>query len=315
MMPKMHSPRRATRTFCALAILVFALVNIESAKAESLIVQSTTSAQNSGLYDALLPLFEAQTGIRVRVVAVGTGQALRNAADGNGDLLITHHPPSEMAFIARGYGTTRHPFMKNHYLLLGPASDPAEIRTATNLREALVRIARHGAQSRAQNQQAQNQQIRFISRGDDSGTHKRELELWQASGVKPLPHQDPQNRTWYLEAGAGMGTTLNLAAEQQAYTLTDQASWLSFKHPHKQRGGLEVLFARDSLLGNQYAAVLVSPQKHPHTQHAAAKTLVAWLVSPQGQKAIAGYKINGAPLFTPNAQEFAENAPLLEGLE
>ena len=274
---------------------------------ETLLVQSTTSVRNAGLYDAILPLFEAETGIRVRVVAVGTGQALRNAADGNGDVLITHHPPSEEAFIAQGYGVARHPFMQNEYLLIGPESDPAAVATATDIRQALARIQGQGTAHPPASQSPDKPAVRFISRGDDSGTHKRERELWHRVNA-PLPVPKPRDSTWYLEAGAGMGATLNLAAALGAYTLTDKGSWLSFKN----RAGLRIVYAQDPLLSNQYAAILINPLRHPHIRTQAARDFVRWLVSEQGQAAIAAYKIAGERLFTPNAAQFPNNLPLLE---
>ena len=289
---------------------------------ETLLVQSTTSVRNSGLYEAILPLFEAETGIAVRVVAVGTGQALRNAADGNGDLLITHHQASEEAFIAQGFGIARHPFMRNQYLLMGPAHDPAAIASASSVTQALVRIRQSAEKSTEksveksaqQNPQANPQAVVFVSRGDDSGTHKRERELWQAvqeaTGQAP-PTPDSQAKgtsPWYLEAGAGMGATLNLTAALGAYTLTDKGSWLSFKN----RGDLQALFSDDSRLGNQYAAILINPARHPHIRHQAALRLVRWLVSEDGQAAIARYTIAEQRLFTPNADQFPNNLLLLE---
>ena len=285
---------------------------------ETLLVQSTTSVRNSGLYEAILPLFEAETGIAVRVVAVGTGQALRNAADGNGDLLITHHQASEEAFIAQGFGIARHPFMRNQYLLMGPAHDPAAIASASSVTQALVRIRQSAEKSTEKSVEKSAQQtpqaVVFVSRGDDSGTHKRERELWQAvqeatGQAPPTPNsQAIDTSPWYLEAGAGMGATLNLTAALGAYTLTDKGSWLSFKN----RGDLQALFSDDSRLGNQYAAILINPARHPHIRHQAALRFVRWLVSEDGQAAIARYTIAEQRLFTPNADQFPNNLLLLE---
>jgi tungstate transport system substrate-binding protein len=264
-------------------ILVLALVWSPGAHAgpDFITLASTTSTQNSGLLAAILPQFTAKTGITVRVVAVGTGQALRIARNGDADALLVHHRASENAFVAEGYGLSRHDVMYNDFILVGPANDPAGIATAPTAAEAFRRIAA--------------QQALFASRGDDSGTHKKELELWATTGLTP-------NETWYLETGSGMGSTLNLAAAKNSYALTDRGTWITFGN----KGDLAMLFKGDPALFNPYGMIVVNPARHPHVKAAQAQQLADWLLSEEGQQAIGDFRINGFQAFCPNADGLAD---------
>ncbi len=244
-------------------------------------VASTTSTENSGLFAHLLPQFTAASGIAVRVVAVGTGQAITLARNGDADLLFVHHKPSEEAFVADGHGVERFDVMYNDFVLVGPAGDPAGIRGLAEAPAALARIAAAEAP--------------FASRGDDSGTHKKELGLWQAAGVDAVA----ASGTWYRETGSGMGATLNTASAMDAYALTDRATWLKFAN----KGGLEVLVEGDRRLFNQYGIILVNPAKHPHVKAADGEAFIGWLTSPAGQSAIGAYRIEGTQAFFPNARK------------
>jgi tungstate transport system substrate-binding protein len=244
-----------------------------------IVVQSTTSTEQSGLFGHILPLFEEKTGIDVRVVAVGTGQAIKNARNGDGDVLFVHSKPDEEKFVAEGFGVKRFDVMYNDFVVVGPKCDPAGIAGTSDVAAALKKIAEAEAP--------------FVSRGDDSGTHKAELKLWQAAGVDPKA----ASGTWYRETGSGMGPTLNTAAGMGAYALTDRGTWLSFQNP----GDLEIAVEGDAQLFNQYGVMLVSPEKHPNVKAELGQQFVDWLASPEGQQAIAGYKINGQQLFFPNA--------------
>lgn len=242
-------------------------------------VASTTSTENSGLFAYLLPKFEEQTDIEVRVVAVGTGQAIELARNGDADVLFVHHTPSEEEFVAEGHGVERFDVMYNDFVIVGPASDPAGVKGMKDVTAALEKIAEN--------------QASFASRGDDSGTHKKELSLWEASGV------DTQNASghWYRETGSGMGATLNTASGMNAYALTDRATWLQFGN----KGDLEILVEGDSTLFNQYGIILVSPEKHPHVKKNRGQQFVNWVLSEEGQKLIGAYKIEGQQAFFPNA--------------
>ncbi|WP_424830833.1 substrate-binding domain-containing protein [Ruegeria sp.] len=244
------------------------------------VVQSTTSTQNSGLLDYILPGFEAETGIDVRVVAVGTGQAIRNAINGDGDVLLVHAKPAEEKFVADGWGVERLDVMYNDLVLVGPKSDPAGVRGGDDVVTALAAIAQA--------------EVPFASRGDDSGTHKAEMQHWSAAGLDPTG----ASGTWYRETGSGMGATLNIASGMGAYVLTDRATWLSFGN----RGDLEVLVEGDPRLFNQYGVILVNPEKHPGVRAAAGQRFIDWLTGPDGQGAIASYRLDGEQLFFPNAQ-------------
>jgi tungstate transport system substrate-binding protein len=243
-------------------------------------VASTTSTENAGLFGFILPQFQQATGIEVRVVAVGTGQAIKNAERGDADVLFVHHKPSEEQFVAQGFGVERHEVMYNDYLLLGPQTDPARIK---GLKDAVAALAQIAAQ-----------QAPFVSRGDDSGTHKRELSLWEAAGIDVKK----ASGSWYREAGAGMGATLNLASGLDGYTISDRGTWVSFRN----KGRLSVLTEGDPRLFNQYGVILVNPAKHTHVKAKEGQAFIDWLSSDQGQKVIADFRIEGEQLFFPNAK-------------
>ncbi len=246
-----------------------------------LTLASTTSTQNSGLYEFLLPKFTARTGIDVRVVAVGTGRAVQLARAGDADVLLVHHRGLEEQFVADGFGLARLDVMYNKFHFVGPKSDPLHLRDAKDVHEVMRALAEGKAE--------------FISRGDKSGTHLREVALWKSAGIDPAP----ASGTWYLEAGGGMGKTLNLAIGKNAYCMTDSSTWLAFKN----RGDHEVLFDRDPRIYNNYAVIVVSKQRHPHTKQLMAQQFADWLVSSEGQAAIAAYKIGGQQAFVPNASD------------
>ncbi len=245
-----------------------------------IVVQSTTSTQNSGLFDELLPKFEAATGIEARVVAVGTGQALKNAQNCDGDVLFVHAKPDEEKFVAAGYGVERFDVMYNDFVIVGPKADPAKIGGMQDAAAALEKIALAKAP--------------FASRGDDSGTNKKEMSLWQAAGVDPTG----ASGKWYRETGSGMGATLNAAAGMDAYTLTDRSTWISFNN----KDGLEILVEGDPDLYNQYGVMRVSPEHCPNAKVQAGQEFVNWVTGPEGQAAIASYQIDGQQLFFPNAK-------------
>ncbi len=261
-------------------VLVFLLLcmmaSLATAKDKKLLLASTTSTQNSGLYDYLLPKFTKETGITVHVVAVGTGQALRIAQNGDADVLIVHHRPSEDAFIAAGFGIERRDLMFNDFVLVGPMSDPAEIASAVTAKDAFNRIA--------------DAQAKIISRGDESGTHRKELELWRAVGIAP-------DGKWYREIGAGMGAALNMAAAVDGYLLSDRGTWLSFGN----KGDLKILFEGDPSLHNPYGIILVNPARYAHVRIAEARAFSDWLTSPRGQELIAAFMLYGQLLFCPAA--------------
>lgn len=252
-----------------------------------LILASTTSTQNSGLLDHILPIFTARTGIEVRVIAVGTGQALRIARAGDADAILVHHRASEDKFVASGDGVRRLDIMYNDFVLIGPNADPAGVRAAPSVTQALQRIAAHKAT--------------FASRGDDSGTHKKEQELWAKAGITP-------SGTWYLETGSGMGATLNLAADKNIYLLSDRGTWITFGN----KRDLAILFSGDPALHNPYGYIAVDPKRHPHVNAAAAKALGDWLVSKEGQAAISDFRIDGFQAFCPNAGTLADQSHLKE---
>jgi tungstate transport system substrate-binding protein len=244
-----------------------------------IIVQSTTSTQNSGLFEHILPQFTKKTGIEVRVVAVGTGQALKNAENGDGDVVLVHSKSDEEKFVADGFGVKRHDVMYNDFIIVGPAADTAKIAGIKDSPEALKKIAEVEAP--------------FASRGDESGTHKAELKLWQDAGIDPRP----SSGTWYLETGSGMGATLNTAVGKDAYTLTDRGTWLSFAN----KSDFKVMVEGDPKLFNQYGVILVNPAKHKSVKAQEGQAFIDWLTGSEGQAAIAGYKIDGQQLFFPNA--------------
>tara|TARA_B100002052_G_scaffold263796_1_gene259222 strand:+ start:3128 stop:3970 length:843 start_codon:yes stop_codon:yes gene_type:complete len=246
---------------------------------DSIVIQSTTSTANSGLYDYLLPLFEETHGIKVNVVAVGTGQAIRNAMRGDGDVLLVHAESDEKQFVADGWGVERFDLMFNDFVLVGPAADPAGLEEADSVGEALTRISLSG--------------MFFASRGDDSGTHKKELALWRSAGIDP----SEASGGWYRETGSGMGATLNVAVGMNAYCLTDRATWISFAN----KQGLRVLYEDDPPLFNQYGIILVDSKKHPHVKAQAGQVFVDWMIGKAGQTAIANFRRSGQQLFFPNA--------------
>jgi tungstate transport system substrate-binding protein len=256
---------------------VLAAVTATTALAEEMKLAVTTSFHNSGLSDILLPQIKADTGIEVQLLVVGTGQAIRLGEAGDVDAILVHSLKAEEAFLAGGYGTHRREIMYNDFVLIGPSGDPAGIAGAESAAAALVAIA--GAQAD------------FVSRGDDSGTHKKELSLWSAAGV--VPEGD-----WYKAVGAGMGASLNTAAGMGAYIMSDRASWLNFANKADQA----LLFAGDPVLFNQYAFLPVNPEKHPHVKAELAAQLEAWLVSDTAKGLIDSYTINGETLFTFNAK-------------
>jgi tungstate transport system substrate-binding protein len=263
-----------------IALTLMAGMAIPARAGETIILQSTTSTQNSGLLDYLLPLFEKKTGIRVKVVAVGTGQALRNARNGDGDVLLVHARDAELAFMREGWGAERRDVMYNDFVIVCPKADPAGIAGLRDAAAALRKIARA--------------RVPFVSRGDDSGTHKKEMALWAAAGIDPRK----ASGTWYREAGAGMGATLNMAAAMGACTLSDRATWIAFRN----KGDLTIVVEGDPALFNPYGVILVNPARHPHVREQAARAFIEWLTGPEGQKAIAEYRVNGQQLFFPNAR-------------
>jgi tungstate transport system substrate-binding protein len=271
--------RGVLRAALAAAALLVLTQQVSLAGDDHIIVQSTTSTQNSGLFEHILPLFSQKTGIEVRVVAVGTGQALKNAQNGDGDVVLVHSEPDEEKFVADGWGVKRYPIMYNDYVIVGPADDPAEITGTKQASDALRKIA--------------EAQATFASRGDDSGTHKTERKLWSEAGVDP----EAASGSWYLETGSGMGATLNIAAAKHAYALTDRGTWLAFAN----KGDLKVLVEGDNKLFNQYGAILVNAAKHPKVKAKEGQAFIDWLRSSEGQAAIASFKIDGEQLFFPNA--------------
>jgi len=271
------------RIFLAAGLLVSLLFGAMGyAGDQRILVQSTTSTQNSGLYDYLIPKFEAETGQHVAVVAVGTGQAIKNAMNGDADVLLVHAMQSELKFVEQGYGTERFDVMYNDFVLIGPKEDPAKVAQTKTVNEALNAL------------QAAKQ--RFISRGDDSGTHKKELRLWKAANLQPAGQ-------WYLETGSGMGATIRMAVEMGGYTLTDRATWIAFNAKEDHR----VLLSGQTELFNQYGVIAVNPAKHPHVNSAGAQIFIDWLLSPRGQQLTAEFKVQGQQLFFPNAQKTAAN--------
>jgi tungstate transport system substrate-binding protein len=251
----------------------------DAAEEKFIIVQSTTSTQNSGLFEYILPIFTKKTGIEVRVVAVGTGHALKNAENGDGDVVLVHSKPDEEKFVADGWGVKRYDVMYNDFIIVGPAADPAKITGLKDAMQAFKKIA--GAK------------VPFVSRADDSGTNKAELRLWQDAGIDAKA----SSGSWYLETGSGMGATLNTAVGKQAYTLTDRGTWLSFAN----KDDFKILVEGDPKLFNQYGVILVNPAKHPNVKAKEGQSFIDWLIGPEGQAAIASYKIDGQQLFFPDA--------------
>src|SRR3977135_2514110 len=266
----------------ALALLSGAVASVAPAGAQdrAIVVASTTSTQDSGLFGYLLPLFKAKTNIDVKVIAQGTGQALDTARRGDADVVFVHAKSQEEKFLAEGFGVKRYDVMYNDFVLIGPNNDPAGVK-GRDIEAALKTIRAKSAP--------------FVSRGDKSGTHSAELALWKQAGIDIAATKGP----WYREIGQGMGAALNTAAAMNGYVLSDRGTWISFKN----RGDLEISVEGDKRLFNQYGVMLVNPEKYPSVKKELGQTFVDWLVSQEGQAAIAGYKIAGQQLFFPNAEK------------
>ena len=272
--------RRNLLGLAGAVFLTLCLPGSGAAQDKFIIVQSTTSTQNSGLFDYILPIFLEKTGIEVRVVAVGTGQAIKNAANGDGDVLFVHAKPAEEQFVADGDGVQRFDVMYNDFVIVGPPADPAGIAGSNDVVAALTKIA--------------DAKAPFASRGDDSGTHKAELGLWKAAGIDA----SAASGEWYRETGSGMGATLNAGTGMGAYVMTDRATWISFGN----KGDYQIAVEGDAKMFNQYGIILVNPEKHPNVKADIGQQFVDWVISAEGQDAIASYKIDGQQLFFPNAE-------------
>ncbi|WP_421870014.1 substrate-binding domain-containing protein [Motiliproteus sp.] len=269
-------PTLLSRKLASLISLCLLVLGSTSLQAETLKLATTTSTYNSGLLDAILPQFEQATGTEVHVIAVGTGAALRMGRDGDTDVLLVHAPSAEQQFIEQGHGVDRTGVMYNDFVIVGPAHDPAAIAGQTNVAQALQRVAESGAL--------------FVSRGDDSGTHKKEKSLWQQAHVSP-------SGDWYREAGQGMGKVLQIADEVGGYTLTDRGTWLAYQGKLQ----LGLLVEGDQRLFNPYSVMKINPQRYADLNHQGAEAFRQWLVSEQTQQQIADFRINGEPLFVPSA--------------
>ena len=275
----MFNRRTLIAAVAAAAVLFGAPV---SAQDKSIVVSSTTSTQDSGLFGYILPLFKQKTGIEVKVIAQGTGQALDTGRRGDADVVFVHAKSAEQKFLAEGLGVKRYPVMYNDFVLIGPKSDPAGVKGMKDVAKALQMI--------------KDKQAPFISRGDRSGTHLAELALWNKNaGIDIEKEKGP----WYKSIGQGMGAALNAASASNAYVLSDRGTWISFKN----KGDLAIAVEGDKLLFNQYGVILVNPEKHANVKKDLGQQFIDWLVSPEGQKAIADYKINGEQLFYPNAND------------
>ena len=268
-----------TRIIQSISLATILHVASNVAIAESILVQSTTSTKNSGLYDYILPKVKADTGVTVNVVAVGTGQAIKNSQRCDGDVLLVHAKASEEKFVNEGYGVKRSDLMYNDFVIVGPAADPAGVGGSGDVSKSFSTIAA--------------KQALFASRGDDSGTHKAELRLWKATGMDP----SGASGSWYRETGSGMGATLNTAVGMGAYTMTDRATWTKFGN----KGDFKIQVEGDKRLFNQYGVILVNKEKCPSVKSGAGQQFIDWLLSTKGQKAIASYTVNGNQLFFPNA--------------
>jgi tungstate transport system substrate-binding protein len=275
----MHT-RRTVIAALALGAAV-AAAPIAQAQDKSIVVASTTSTQDSGLFEYLLPIVKQKLGITVKVVAQGTGQALDTGRRGDADVVFVHAKSAEERFLAEGQSTRRYPVMYNDFVLIGPKSDPAGIKGMKDVGKALTTI--------------KDKQASFISRGDRSGTHIAELNLWKESGIDIEKDKGP----WYKSIGQGMGAALNTAGAGNAYVLSDRGTWINFKN----KGDLEILVEGDKRMFNQYGVMLVNPEKHPNVKKELGQQFIDYLVSPEGQKDIANYKINGQQLFYPNAND------------
>jgi tungstate transport system substrate-binding protein len=272
------------KTLLGTALMVLALGSAAPSHAVAadkfITVASTTSTANSGLFDFLLPKFTAETGIEVRVVAVGTGKAIKLAQNGDADVLFVHHKPSEIKFVEEGFGVKRSDVMYNDFVMVGPKSDPAGVKGTKTAAAGLKKVAAAKAP--------------FASRGDNSGTNKKELELWKGAGIDPTA----AGNKWYSATGSGMGATLNVASGMDGYSLTDRATWLKFKN----KGELEIVLEGDPTLFNQYGIILVNPKKHPHIKVALGQSFIDWVLSKDGQGLINQYQIGGNQAFFANAQ-------------
>lgn len=268
-----------TLTLAAAMSLSLFVQNGAYAEDKSILVQSTTSTANSGLYDYLLPMFKDASGIQVNVVAVGTGQAIKNAMNCDADVLLVHAKAAEGKFVADGFGVTRSDLMYNDFVIVGPKNDPAGVSGMKDVKAALTKIAGSKAP--------------FASRGDDSGTHKKEKSLWKAAGID----QEAASGDWYKSTGSGMGATLNTGVGMGAYVMTDRATWISFKN----KADYVIAVEGDDAMFNQYGVILVNPAKCPSVKQAEGQAFIDWLLSAAGQNAIRGYMVDGQQLFFPNA--------------
>ncbi|HXD45211.1 MAG TPA: substrate-binding domain-containing protein [Pseudolabrys sp.] len=267
------------RTVIAAALAAAFIAPAVHAQDKSIIVASTTSTQDSGLFEYLLPIFKQKTGITVKVIAQGTGQALDTGRRGDADVVFVHAKSAEEKFLAEGQGVKRFPVMYNDFVLIGPKSDPAHVKGMKDVAKAFTTI--------------KDKQASFISRGDRSGTNIAELKLWKDAGIDIDKAKGP----WYKAIGQGMGAALNTAGASNAYVLSDRGTWIHFKN----KGDLEIVVEGDKRMFNQYGVMLVNPQKHPNVKKELGQTFIDWLISPEGQKVIANYKINGQQLFYPDA--------------
>ena len=275
---KLSSNKILATTLTAVMLTIFS--STAFAQEKSIVLSSTTSTEQSGLFGFILPIFKMKTGIDVKVVAVGTGQALDIGRRGDADVVFVHDKPAEEKFVSEGYATKRIEVMYNDFVLIGPKSDPAKIVGGKDIKVAFQKIAAA--------------QAPFVSRGDKSGTHAAELRYWKDSGVAVAP-----TPTWYKETGSGMGPALNTASAMNGYILADRATWLAFKN----RGDLTILVQGDPKLFNQYGVMLVNPAKHPHVKKAEGQAFIDWIISKSGQDVIASYQISGEQLFFPNAKQ------------
>lgn len=258
------------------ALLLLALLVAPAWAQEHLRLSTTTSTEQSGLLKVVLPPFEQRFRLKVDVIAVGSGKALKLAENGDVDVVLSHAPELEEAFVKAGYGVNRRDVMYNDFIIVGPANDPAQLRSATGAADALAKLAAA--------------QATFISRGDESGTHQKEKDLWKAAGIMP-------SGAWYASAGQGMGEVLLMANERKAYTLSDRSTYLTYK----QRGDLAIIVQGDPAFFNPYTITAVNPARQPHTKYIEAMQLIAWFTSPEGQRLIGGYKQEGEVLFHPTA--------------
>jgi tungstate transport system substrate-binding protein len=270
---------RRTLMAAALAFVLAAPAFAQDAK--TIVVASTTSTHDSGLFEYLLPIYKQKTGVTVKVISQGTGQALDTGRRGDADVVFVHAKSAEEKFLAEGQGVKRYPVMYNDFVLIGPKSDPAKIKGMKDVGKALATI--------------KDKQADFISRGDKSGTHVAELSLWKASGIDI----EKDKGAWYKSIGQGMGAALNTAGASNGYVLSDRGTWIHFKN----KGDLQILVEGDKRMFNQYGVMLVNPEKHPNVKKAFGQQFIDWLVSPEGQKTIANYKIDGEQLFYPNAND------------